>query len=117
MPEARLDKANQAFSVAITNLPGQEYQNVIDFSQDASFKAKVPVQDIIAYLEGDSTKALEFFRQVVDSAADNDAVFEAHVSVGPIYSDLVEQESATNAYRASLHSNRNRSRDLSSDGG
>ena len=56
----------------------------------------------IAYLEGDSTKALEFFRQVVDSAADNDAVSEAHIYLARIYSDLGRAEDAANAYQAYL---------------
>jgi soluble lytic murein transglycosylase len=100
-PEARLDKANQAFLDGDYKSAGQEYQNVIDFSQDASLKAQAQVKLArLAYLEGDSTKALDFFRQVVDSAADNDAVSEADIYLARIYSDLGRAEDAANAYQA-----------------
>ena len=67
-PEARLDSAYQSFMEGDYVTAQHEYQNVIDFSQDAALQEKSRVKLArIAYLEGDSTKALELYRKVINS--------------------------------------------------
>lgn len=102
-PLARLDTANTAFMNGDFDTAQTEYQNAIEFSQDIEIQERARVKlGRIAYLEGDSNKALELFRQVTASSAGTDSVSEAHFFLAQIYDDLNRYEDAASEYSAYL---------------
>jgi soluble lytic murein transglycosylase len=102
-PAARLDKGNTAFLNGEYDTALSAYQNVLDYSQDADLRAKALVMmGRITLLQGDSTKALEQFRQAAASDGSADPKSEAHYYLGTIYDSLQRYADAAAEYDAYL---------------
>ena len=82
---------------------GTEYQKAIDFSQDPEIQEKARVMLArMAYLQGDSTKALELYRLVTTSAASAGVRSGAHFYLATIYSELKRYDDSALEYATYL---------------
>lgn len=98
-PHVRLENANTAFLNGDFDTARSEYKSAIEYSQDATIIGPARVKlGRMAYLSKDSTAALDYFRQVVDSDASDFTKSEAHFYLGLIYTDLQRYTDAAVEY-------------------
>jgi soluble lytic murein transglycosylase len=104
-PSARLDSGMQAFLDGDYDTAISEFQTAYDFSQDPEIKAQAQNKLArIAYLQGDTQKALDLDRQVTEASVSATAGSEAHYYLAQIYTSLKRSEDAAAEYQLYLDS-------------